>query len=63
MHVLLKPAELNVVKNSKQTSIIGFTISSLVAISTSYRNTSRSIVYLIFTAFGRLELEAGAGVL
>jgi len=62
MHVLLKPAELNVVKNSKQTSIIDFTISSLVAIGTSYRNTSRSIVYL-FTAFGRLELEAGAGVL
>ena len=42
-----KPAELNMVKNSKQTSIIDFTIASLMAIGPSYRNTSRSIVYLM----------------
>ena len=42
-----KPAKLNMVKNSKQTSIIDFTIASLMAIGPSYRNTSRSIVYLM----------------
>ena len=46
MHVLLKPAEINMVKNSKQTSIIGKT-SSLMPIGPSYRFTSWSIVYMM----------------